>query len=269
MIAQRLTTDLISDPTLWRMYLCLCENSLEVLLTGPESAERPVISAEIRLADRSLAALENAVYDNPLLLSDFSRSILLLSTPEFALVPNELLPQATEVCNALLPDQSAPRQLVKAPMPSGVLCALADSDTLNFLHRTFPDAAVDHSLACAARWLHYFNRQRGFSAHVYALCKETELEVVMFTDHGDMELANRFDIHCADDAAYYIHLCAPQTDTPITVGGSPALRNAVCETLRRARPEGRILPLTLPEHLLQLRASSPELCLNLLFLTEL
>lgn len=269
MITQRLTSDLIADTSLWRLSLLIADTSLQVLLLGPESVERPVISACLPLADDSLTALENAVYEHPLLLGDFARVQIVFSTPSFALVPNELLPQAESICNLLLPDYSELRQLVAAPMSTGVLCALVDASRVNFLRRTFPDAQLGHQLAVAARWLHYFNRQRGYSAHLYALCLESEVMIVAFGDSGEMVLANRFDAPTASDAAYYIHLCAADSPAPISVGGEPSLRNAVCDTLRQVRPRGRILPLTLPEHLLHLQADAPELSPILLFLTEL
>lgn len=270
MINRRLTQDLIADTSLWRLEVRIAPDSLSALLLGPMSADNSVIAHSEPLPDSTLKTLENAIYDNPLLLADFQSVTVIISTSQLVQVPEGLsAPMRERIAEAMLPDCDAPRRPVVAPMPGGELIAEVDSETLNFLHRTFPDARLTLSLSVDARWLDYYNRSRGDSAQLYALCYPDELKILTFNSCGALVFANRFDAFSAADCAYYILAAAGSDPMPISVGGSPDLRNSVIEQLRLAAPGAQFMPLTLPDSLLSVRRQAPEICDDLIFLTEL
>lgn len=271
MIERRLTSDLIADTSLWRLYVRVSPDSLEALLLGPMSADRTVLAHVEPLADGSLKALENAIYDNPLLLGDFESVVLDLATSQWAESPAGVDDSLAErIAETMLPDCDGPRRPVRAPLPDGAsLVALVDAETLNFLNRTFPDASLTLSMSAGARWLNYYNRNRGDSAHVYGLCRAGELQVFAFGPDGRLRFANCFDAASASDCAYFLLAAAGGSDAPMSVGGDPTLRNEVCDMLRMAAPGVTVLPLTLPDNLLSVRRQAPEITDDMLFLTEL
>lgn len=270
MINRRLTQDLIPDTSLWRLEVRIAPDSLSALLIGPMSADRSVMAHSEPLPDPTLKSLENAIYDNPLLLGDFQSVSVIISTSQLVQIPQGIsAPLRENIVEAMLPDSDTARRTIAAPMPDGELLAAVDAETLNFLLRTFPDARLTLSLSVDARWLTYYNRNRGDSARLYALCYADEMKILKFNDCGSLVFANRFDTFSAADCAYYILATAGSTPLPVSVGGSPDLRNAVIEQLRLAAPGGEFMPLTLPDSLLTVRRQAPEICDDLIFLTEL
>lgn len=69
----KLDKDLIPQPELWRMALLISRQSLDVALYPPVESEEAIFRS-ITLdpeAPTHLKAVEDAIYENPLLLSDF------------------------------------------------------------------------------------------------------------------------------------------------------------------------------------------------------
>lgn len=269
MITQHLTSDLLADTSLWRLLLQIGPKSLTALLLGPPSAERTVMAHAEPLADTSLKALENAIYDNPLLLGDFASVQLLVDSSEFMLCPEGLDAVHEQMAMAMLPDSERPARVIDSPMPGGKVLTLLSTDKMNFLQRTFPDATLADAISPVACWLAYFNQQRGDRAHLYALCEPNRTQVIRFDNLGELQFANTFTADSAADCAYYILAASGTERLPVSVGGFPDLRNAVTDILRQAEPDSTVLPLTLPQNLLDMRRLAPEVPDSMLFLTQL
>lgn len=265
MTATALTKDLIADTALWRLIVRIDPRRLRAMLIGPDSVERSVLFHSEELTDASVKALENAVYDNPLLLSDFAAIDVIFSTPEIVICPAGASELRERMVNAMLPDYDTPRRIEGEAFGPAEVAYAADADIYNFAARTFAAARFHHSLAIDARWLTYRN---GLSAHVYALCEEPgEMNLVEFDSAGQIFILSRPQVHSAADCAYYI--LASELPAPVSVGGESELRNETCGILRRMRPDATILPLTLPEDLLRLRQLAPQASFDMLFLTQL
>lgn len=269
MITQHLTSDLVADTSLWRLLLQIGPKSLTALLLGPASAERTIMAHTEPLADTSLAALENAIYDNPLLLSDFASVRLLIDSSEFMLCPAGLTALHQQLAQAMLPDAEQPAKVLVSPMPDGEVLTLLPAEKWNFLQRTFPDAKISDAISPSATWLAYFNGERGNSAHLYAICEPGRMQVVRFDNRGRLAFANVFSTDAATNCAYFILAASGAERIPISVGGFPDLRNAVTDLLRQAEPDSTILPLTLPQNLLEMRRLAPEVPDAMLFMTQL
>lgn len=265
-----LTKELIADPTLWRLILRLDARRMSALLLGPESVERSVIYHSEDLCDSSVKSLENAVYDNPLLLGDFAKVDILFSTPELFTAPSETEDLREAMADAMLPDCIVDRRVHADSFGEGDVCYVVPADIYNFASRTFANARFHHSLAIDTLYLKHRNSAASDSAHLFALCEgRGELAIVAFDDFGRVNFVNRPQPLDATDFAYYILAAAADSVAPISVGGEPELRNAVCDVIRDVRPNAKVLPLTLHEDLLRLRRFAPEATFDMLFLTQL
>lgn len=265
MTTELLTKDLIADTSLWRLIVRIEPRKLRAMLIGPESVERSVIFHAEELTDTSVKALENAVYDNSLLLGDFSAIDVIFSTPEFALCPTANSELRERMVNAMLPDYDAPRRIEGDSFGALEVAYAINAEVYNFAARTFAAARFHHALAINAAWLTYRN---ALSAHIYALCEGSgEMTLADYDSAGNLCVLARPQAHSATDCAYYI--LASELPAPISVGGEPELRNEVCAMLRQMRPNATILPLTLPEDLLHLRQQAPQASFDMLFLTQL
>lgn len=266
-----LTKDLIADTGLWRLILRIEDKRLAALLLGPESVERSVLFHSETLADDSLRALENAVYDNPLLLSDFAAIDIIFANSEAFVSPISAAEIREQMAQAMLPDYSSPRRIEAEEIFISTEAVYAvNEERYNFAARTFAAARVHHSAAIDAKYLYHRNSRNSASAHLFALCEgRDELVLIEFDAAGNLRNLSRPKAVTAEDCAYFILASVGNNNVPMSVGGEPALRNNVCNILRQMRPDATVLPLTLPEDLLQLRHHAPEANFDMIFLTQL
>lgn len=264
-----LTRELIADASLWRLILRVGSGSVSALLIGPESVERSVLFHQESLADTSVKALENAIYDNPLLLADFGRTDVIFSTSELFAAPEGTAPLHEAMAEVMLPDCSELRRIEADSFDGGDVVYAVGADVFNFVARTFASARFHNSLAIDTTYLAHRNRAASGAAHFFALCEgEGELALIGFDSVGRLSFISRPQAPTAADCAYRI-LAAGATRCPVSVGGVPALRNEVCDILRRMEPAATVLPMTLPEDLLHLRRMAPEATFDMIFLTQL
>lgn len=267
----KLTKDLIADTGLWRLILRIESQRISALLLGPESVERSVLFHSESLADDSIRSLENAIYENPLILGDFAAIDILFANSEAFLSPVSAAEIREQMADAMLPDYSSPRKIDAEEVTNTMEVVYAvNEDAYNFVARTFAAARFHHSMAINAKYLYHRNARSGASAHLFALCEgQDELVNIAFDAAGILCNLSRPKVFTAEDCAYFILATSNNNDTPLSVGGEPALRNEVCNILRRMRPDATVLPLTLPEDLLQLRHLAPEANFDMIFLTQL
>lgn len=270
MTSGALTRELIADTSLWRLIVRVGESRLCAMLSGPESVERSVLFHCEPLADDSVKSLENAVYDNPLLLGDFASTDVIFTTGSVFAAPASASTLLEPMAEAMLPDFSAPRRVGSERLSgTGIdLVYASDADIYNFMARTFAAARFHHALALDGGYLFHRNAAAGSSAHIYALCEDDQrLFIIAFDSAGSPAHLSVKQVRSAADCAYYI--LATGLPGAISVGGAPDRRNEVCEILRRMRPDATVLPLTLSEDLLHLRHMAPEAAFDMIFLTEL
>lgn len=266
MTSRRLTRDLVADTSLWTLCVRVSADSLSALVASPAGPDSSVMSCVEPLHDCSLKSLEDAIYDNSLLLGDFSRSTVVLATSQLVQVPDGIpAPLAEKIAETLLPDCDATRAFISAPMPQGQVVAAVDAETLNFLKRTFPDAVFTVSLSVLAGAVASI---RSNEARMYAFCYPDELVVLTFDAAGTLVFANRFDAFSPADCAYYILAAAGTERFPVSLGGEPDLRNGVIDCLKQAAPDIELAPLTLPDALVAVRHRMPEISDDLIFLAR-
>jgi hypothetical protein len=268
-----LTRDLIreSDTTLWRLFLRINPARLDVLLLGPESVETSVIYHSVELGAPDCQSLEEAIYDNPLLLSDFGQVIVTFDTPNFALMPAECGEVQEQIAAALMPSERSADDFEYFSVEAGadqLMVVRVERDIMKFLRRTFAQAIYGHVLAVDVTYLNHVN-QNGDCCRTYGLCTAFDsLEVVAFRADGRPCYINSFADVAPDDVAYYMLAARSQAGGgQLVVGGELSRRNAAGEVLRRV--ESEVLPITLSEDLLQLCRMAPQAPLDLLFATQL
>jgi hypothetical protein len=268
-----LTRDMIreSDTALWRLFLRINPARLDVLLLGPESVETSVIFHSVELGAPNCQALEEAIYDNPLLLSDFGQVIVTFDTANFALIPAECVELKEEIARTLMPSERSADDFELFGVETGVeqlMMVRVERDVMKFLRRTFAQATYGHVLAVDVTYLNHVN-QNGDCCRTYGLCTaHDELAVVSFRPDGRACYINGFTDVVPDDVAYYMLAARSQAGGgQLVVGGELSRRNAASEALRRV--ESEVLPITLSEDLLQLCRMAPQAPLDLLFATQL
>lgn len=205
MIPGKLDKELISQPELWRLVLMVGPARLHVALYPPVAREE-ILWREFQFdtaAPSPLKALEDIIYDNPLLLCDFRCVDCILDTPGCLFVPAGTPSTDYELLlSAARPDAASAELLPQPAGPDAVMLQPLDADITAFLKRTFYNITFRSRLPLL---VNYFSApQRELTERrAIALIDGTRLTLLAF-DGRRMLAANDFTFATAPDAAYYV-----------------------------------------------------------------
>ncbi|MCM1402142.1 MAG: DUF3822 family protein [Bacteroides sp.] len=206
MIQEKLEKELISQPELWRLALMPGAQSLEIALYPPVAREEIMwrnLEYSTNQAEQ-LKALEEAVYDNSLLLSDFRRVDCILDVPERIIVPAEVTTEdAEKLLIAQNPAMTNNREIMQFPLGEQEKLVLApEADFIAFLKRTFYNVKFHSRQAIL---INYFSEHlKEFNDRcAVVLVRNKQLTLIAF-EKEKLMAANDFKFETNTDAAYYV-----------------------------------------------------------------
>lgn len=279
--AGHLEKDLIDDAQLWRMALLIERKSISVAVTSTVK-DNSLIYRTIPLDESAVswqAAIEDAVYANPLLLSDFNRVEIAIDTERFATVPSEITDSALQqrITDRLFaePEEGEDSTVTVAnPIPGtgATLLAVIPTGVENFLRRTFFNSRIRHCVSVLTQYFHT-RGQMGNSGKLFVHLHPGSVTMVAF-NHDGLAMANRLKTDNTTDAVYYIMAARQQmtgttgSDDQILVSGDAALRDSVVPVLREYVPY--VMPLFFPASLLRAghEAINAPLELSVMYICE-
>lgn len=238
-----LTRELISDTSLWRLAMELRPASIEVVVfSSLEDNSLIYRSIPLDTTQSWVKALENAVYDNPLLLGEFARVDILVDTPRYTMVPNDLLAQgddtgrgrpshqsgddtqpsahsrevAEEVMQVLWPEdqwREANRQnaysrgvyeVLEQPVSTSgeTLLCGVETDVVAFVRRTFPEGRIWHRLTPMLKY--FYNKGRMVNGRCAYVQLLADRTDVICLKEGRIAMVNTFARRTTDDTLYYL-----------------------------------------------------------------
>lgn len=265
-----LEKDLIPQSQLWSIALGIGTGALDVLLFPPVSSES-VIHRRVPLAasDDSVRSVEDAIYGNPLLLSDFRTVTCAVPMGRFMILPSDVAADSSlrrEVFSTAHPGSEDLELLVlPTDASNAVVVAGVDRPLSGFLRRSFYNIRLTHPMVALIN-------------HTVALCRGRELAMLvrLEDDYADVTatagkkllLANRYRISAPIDAAYYVLATRKRLgispEAPLRIAGNVENRHKLGDILRPYLSD--VADLQLPPRLWQ--AGTPALTapLNLLLL---
>lgn len=255
-----LSAGTIANPRLWRLGMLLDTEARTLTVAAtPTVGDEAALCRRISLAAgvEPLRALEDAVYDNPMLLADFGRTTVLLRTPRFAVVPAELAADADAVDAAASLMWTSPDEhfrLVTTPVAGtdAAVLAACDAGVASFLSRTFADAGVMHALAPLTAYFAAKAPRTGNSPKLFAIASAEGVDIIVF-DGARLRGATSYVCSGADDMAYYAAAAAQVCGVAsgrlqFYVAGEPVARDALIAALRSFAPQ--VMPWVFPSGLL-------------------
>lgn len=249
----------LQHPELWHLVLGIDDEKLKYLIYTP-AQEKSLMTGDVALNKSGfdyLKAVENAVYDNPVLLNDFGRVTVSVRSGRFMLLPPEVGTDeklAREAFAAAMPDVEGDFALAHLPHNDVYLAFEMPKGLLSFLHRTFYTPTVTHQLfaLCESAWKQNENSK---TARMHLNVGEHTLDVAVF--HGQqLQLANSFRYTDVNDAAYFaLHVWKScnlnnREHEVIVSGDSTANREALTAALRTYL--AYVMPAILPAAALRL-----------------
>lgn len=266
-----LTRDLITDPSIVQLKLRLSDDALDIMLYNPME-DNSLIHRKFPISGNSeekLKALENIIYDNPLLLSDFSKTSILVETRRFLIIPSEanIDDNAGQLIKISIPTLEDDAEIIVNPigqLGADIVTAL-ERPTANFLRRTFNNAPVSNNLVPLAIYFQA-GTQEGNSVRTLVNLRSGSLDLITLS-HNRLILANRFEWRDINDAAYYVLACAgqpEQTPDQIIICGTRHLRDWLTPILRQFHPY--VMPMIFPSEMYRAGASAMSLPFDLVIM---
>lgn len=235
----KLDKDLIKDTHLWRLIMRIDDKKLHVVLFC-SLEDNSLIYREIQFdgsAQSLQKALEEAIYENPLLLSDFNRVDCIIETNKFTIIPSEI--DNSDVKERIFKETftSFDGEIVEnnlSGLNANILMGV-QKDLLNFIRRTFNNPNIYHNLTPLCRFFLKKSRS-GNAAKMYAHLHENHLDILAF-DKDSLRLANSFAFRDPMDAVYYIIACRKMlnlddSNDEMLIAGNNSAREAITTTLR-------------------------------------
>lgn len=253
MTQQPLDSSLIANPRLYNLILRVEPARLDVMIYNGDE-EDSIIYRSIRLdtALSQIAALEETVYDNPVLLGDFNKITVIIATTEYAITPewastDEIL--AGMVADKLLVNDDNETELLNIPMhDTGISVMLKPETRLTaFLRRTFNNPEILHHVVPLIRYFSKSDRL-GTAGKIFVNLRNDSLDIISFSNNSP-HLINTFRFRDKIDAVYYILACREQlkengSDHEILISGNSDIREEITPILRRY--VGYVMPVIFP-----------------------
>lgn len=247
-----LTKDLVAQPQLWRLAMRVGEQAVDVAINTPLEDHALIYRHfELDSGMEPLAAFEDLIYDNPLLLSDFSKVDVLIDTPRFTLVPTEIGSDEAraDIVQAIWPDPAL--TTLAQPLPTGETLLMAvDSGLVSFLRRTFLEGRILHPIGVLAT---YFSArsQQGNASKLFCRLRPGAVDMVGLAQ-GRLVAATSAEAPTSEDMAYFIlataQTCGLSLDADeLCLYGQAELRERVTPLLR---PLARyVMPVIFPSEI--------------------
>ncbi len=235
-----LNKELIKDPQLWKLALRVEKAALHVMLYSVVE-ENSLIYRKIefdKASSSQLKSLENVVYENPLLLSDFLRVDCVVETSIFAIVPPEItsLDAREKIMKTSFSDFDGEIVSCEISEKGAILLMGVETEIIAFLRRTFNNPHLHHNLSPLCRYFFHKN-EHGNSTKMYACIRSSKVDIIAVNGSG-LRFANTFDYRNSIDVVYYIMasrqmLGMDNANDEMFLSGSPSARESVAETLRK------------------------------------
>jgi len=229
---------LVANPTGWRLAMGIGPDALEVVAYSPME-ENTLIHRRVEASQATapLKALEDAVYDNPLLLADFGHVNCVLSSQQVIVAPVEAAdePDAhVALMKASFPGWSGEIIVDKVPASNAVILTGVDREIAGFLRRTFFNPVLSGRLAVLSRYFLTSSR-RVNAARCLVNLRRGSLDIIA-VDRGRLLMANTFEFTTETDAVYYILAARRQVwldDSELLISGDQDWRERLMPSLRR------------------------------------
>lgn len=218
MNAGRLDKDLISQPELWKLALLVADDRMDVGLFPPVTRQEIIwrtFNFDPNVPDR-LRAIEDIIYDNPLLFSDFKRVDCIIDNVAEIPLPASLTAAEAAECYALQTSAETPVgepsderpdafsiELYPTPDPATRIALCQKSHLKAFFTRTFYNIRFDSRLSALCRYISLARQQLADTTAAYAIIRGHRLTLIIFSN-GRLLTANNFRFSKPTDALYYI-----------------------------------------------------------------
>lgn len=180
-------------------------------------------------------AIENAVYNTPLLLEDYSSTTIALHSQHFVVMPAELMPKADLVFQASFSSLDGEMMLCKVKSTDAAIACDVPHGVTSFLKRTFGNPELLHHLAPLIAYCAEAYADDNGCLHININKEEAH---IVATRNGKLQLANTYPYRSVDDIIYFALAAFKECNfdshaDKILLSGDNELRSQLAERLRQ------------------------------------
>ena len=191
----------IEHPEAWELLVAIDDKRVHYILYTPAIANS-LIAGAVERADTSLQALEDAVYDTPILLNAYKRVRVMVHSEHFVLFPADT---SDEDCCDLLrhafPHDNGEAAVCPVPGNGVKIAYLIPRGMQAFLGRTFNYPVMSHQLQTMCEHFVGQNHDDGKS-RMFLNMNEESMDLAIYSG-GKLQCANTFTFTNSHDAVYY------------------------------------------------------------------
>lgn len=263
----------IENPHLWTLSLFVDDRHIHFMLHNDQE-HNSLICRDIEIGtwsddEEHLRAVENAVYDNPLLLSEFKRVNVSVDSMQFIFLPPGY---GTDEDARHAFDVAFPGATGDFVVSRGYNCRTDVAFMLpqglhQFLRRTFSNAPVRLHLETMCS---YFRGKTNASTinKVAVYIRNGRIDVCAFK-HGRLQIANTYVCRSNDDAVFYTlavwnMMGLDVRSDEIQIAGDKTVRAAITPRLREYVTY--VVPVMMPPAAMRMASDAAKAPLNLIIL---
>ena len=230
-----------ADPAFWRLTVCMGAGRLYACLRNTSAPDVPLRTLVSRTwtapPEETLRHIENAVYDNPSVLDDYSADIV-IESDKALWVPAAMTADEDSVADAYRMVYDAAPDDVFCDTEGSASCLYHLTDGLAaFIRRTFPGARVTSQHTQLYR---HFRRQPAEGDTLHADLRGDKADIIIIR-RGELLHSSTHGASTPREAQYHILNClltagADMTSTEVLVSGPKERRRELTALLREQLP---------------------------------
>lgn len=269
-----ITNDIeIHRPELWSLVLRIGETSVKFILFNEEE-ENSLISRELPIDNSSkdyLKALENCIYDNPVLIQDFKKIIVSVDSSHFVVLPIELAEDETvqDILEYMYVGDDGDYNINELITSKSSLACLIPRGVLAFLQRTFNMPKIVHHLTPLCVYSAEKCQKSGISrmfVHLY----DNRMDMCVF-GKDELLMTNTFHLREKDEAVFYMlnawqNLGLDVRSDELQISGDKALRDTLTPQLRKYI--NYVMPMIFPVSAMKIGQDAIKAPFDLILLSQ-
>lgn len=191
----------IQHPEVWELIVAIDGQRVDYLLFTPQVANS-LITGQVPMVDDSLQALEDAIYNTPVLLNEYKRTRVIVRSPHFVLLPLETLDDdCMTLARTAFPGDDGDAAVCSLPDNGVKIAYMMPRGLQAFLGRTFNYPALYHHLFPLCGYFKELNRGKSVS-QMFLNLQEGSMDMAIYRDEA-LLCANTYPFSNAQDAAYF------------------------------------------------------------------
>ncbi len=249
MTVDALTKEMVEDTSMWTLALRLSGRGVDIAVFS-DMEDGSLLYRHVDPAagsPSSLRVIEDAVYENPLVLSTFRNTFISIEADASMLMPGEI-DDPVPLAQALMPGDDREWATDRPGGGEASLCYSMPRGCMGFIRRTFPgDTVVRSHLGFLTTYFLEASR-RSRRNRLLGNLRQGMVDIVA-VEGNHLVKAVTFRCQSAMDAAYFILACndelnAGTSDSEIILAGDTELRAEVMPVVRRFA--ANVVPVIFP-----------------------